>query len=263
MFEIQVRDASGSVLSSARGENGASLYYAAPYQPGDVLAFSGDTHHAFIMVDQALPESLVYLKNRQMAFTVPFGDKKTSYAPQAFAGEKHILSIHKAPAEELQKRRNLACNPIDQRFYGECFPHASASVETRDEPVFFVKNVLDGLKFNHSHGEWPYLSWGIADEGDAELTLQFGRPVIIDAVAITLRADFPHDSYWTSALLTLSDGAVKKLALEKTDGTQTFSFEEHQVEWLRLDHLERADDPSPFPSLRQLEVYGWDARQNG
>jgi hypothetical protein len=260
MYEIQVKNAAGKVLSCARGENGASLYYALSYQPGDVLTFSGGTQHVHIMVDQALPESLVYLKNRQLTFAVPFGDKKTAYAPQAFAGEKHILSIRPALAEELQKRRNLALNPLDQRFYEECFPHAAASVETRDEPVFFAKNVLDGLKFNHSHGEWPYLSWGIADEGDAVLTLYFGRLVIIDEAALTLRADFPHDSYWTSALLTLSDGTKRILTLEKTDNTQAFQLDEHQVEWLRLEHFERADDPSPFPSLRQLEVFGWDTK---
>lgn len=31
--------------------------------------------------------------------------------------------------------------------------------------------------------------------------------------------------------------------------------------WLKLSHLIKADDPSPFPALTQIEVYGTDTER--
>lgn len=38
------------------------------------------------------------------------------------------------------------------------------------------------------------------------------------------------------------------------------TFETKKIRWVRLSHLLKADDPSPFPALAQLEVYGRVAR---
>ena len=49
---------------------------------------------------------------------------------------------------------------------------ASANVETRGESVFAARNAIDGVKANRSHGAWPFESWGINRQDDAQLTLE-------------------------------------------------------------------------------------------
>lgn len=258
MYSIQVTDSAGKVRQSATGESYARLLCTLDYDEGDNIIFLADAEHCVVQADQALPETMVYLKEKKYIYKIPKGDFALAYPPQAFAGDRHILQIRPAREEELQTRRNLALNPLDQRFYESCFPHASANVETRDEPAFFARSVIDGLKFNHSHGSWPYQSWGIGGRADAEISIHFGRAVRIDEVAVTLRADFPHDSWWTKGTLTFSDGHQMALAFEKTGDTQYFKTGEHTVEWVKLSELIKARNLSPFPALTEWEVFGYD-----
>ena len=134
-----------------------------------------------------------------------------------------------------------------------------ANVETRGEAQFWARNAIDGLLFNDKHGNWPYHSWGIGERRDAWLRVDFGRPVTIDEVALVLRADFPHDAWWERGTLDCSDGFTVELPLVKTAEAQHFSIGRHTVTWVRLRDLVKADDPSPFPALTQLEVFGFDA----
>ena len=80
----------------------------------------------------------------------------------------------------------------------------------------------------------------------------------IDRVVLYTRADFPHDSWWTNATLTFSDGSTMELPMEKSALPHEFEFEPREVEWLELSKLIKSDDPSPFPALSQIEVYGTD-----
>ena len=256
MYTIQVLDASGHVKKSVSGPEYVRFLYRNVYEDGDSIAFSSDAEHCVVQVDQAMPEAQVYLPGKQFTYRIPKGDFALAYPPQAFAGEMHTLQIRPARPQELRARRNLAFNPADQRFCGNCFPHAAANVETRDEPVFFARSVIDGWKFNHSHGNWPFQSWGIGGRSDAQITIHFGRPVRIDEVALTLRADFPHDSWWAQGTLTLSTGKQMTLSFEKTADTQSFPIGEHVVEWVCLSELKQAEDPSPFPALTEWEVFG-------
>ena len=112
------------------------------------------------------------------------------------------------------------------------------------------------MKANHYHGEWPYTSWGINRDPNAAWRLDFGRRVMIDEAVLYLRADFPHDAWWRQATLHFSDGSQIRLDLEKTDAGQRFQFPERQTEWVVLDQLIKAEDPSPFPALTQLELWG-------
>jgi hypothetical protein len=88
------------------------------------------------------------------------------------------------------------------------------------------------------------------------MTIDFGRKVSVDCLKVYLRADFPHDSWWTKATVTFSDGSVEVLDLIKTDKVQTFPITAREIEWLTFGTLIKADDESPFPALTQLEVYG-------
>ena len=130
-------------------------------------------------------------------------------------------------------------------------------METRGEAVFAARNAVDGVYENDAHGTWPYQSWGINRDPNAALTLDFGRAVIVDELRLTLRADFPHDSYWTQATVAFDDGSREVLQLTKTAAPQTFT--PRTAKSLKLFELKKAEDPSPFPALTQLEAWGTEA----
>ena len=88
-----------------------------------------------------------------------------------------MISLRKARPYEVNIYRNLAENVNDQHGDVNCYPHASANVETRGEAVFAAKNAIDGVTANHSHGKWPFASWGINQRDDAEIKLEFGREI--------------------------------------------------------------------------------------
>ena len=140
-----------------------------------------------------------------------------------------------------------------------CYPHASANVETRGEAVFAARNAIDGTVAVSSHGRWPFASWGINIQDDAELTLDFGRPVTIDELRLTLRADFPHDAWWTQATVEFDDGSREVLELKKSAAPQCFAIAPRTVKSLKLFELIKAEDPSPFPALTQIEAWGVEA----
>ena len=181
-----------------------------------------------------------------------------SYSPRAFVGTDHYLTARPAHAEEIACPRNLARNVYDCHGNAACFPHAKANVETRGESVFAARNAIDGVVYPWCHGHYPFQSWGINRDPNACWTLDFGRPIKAGMLALTTRADFPHDAWWTSARLTLSDGESMTLQLEKApDGhRQCLDLHGVTITGLTLDNLKKSDDPSPFPALTQVEVWG-------
>lgn len=44
--------------------------------------------------------------------------------------------------------------------------------------------------------------------------------------------------------------------LEKSTRAHVLTFPEREITWIELCNLIKADDPSPFPALTQIEVYG-------
>lgn len=164
--------------------------------------------------------------------------------------------MKKAMAEEKNNYRILSENVWDQHGDVNCYPHASANVETRGESVFAALNAIDGVTVSESHGDWPYESWGINRRDDATWKLEFGRPVEMDKLIIYTRADFPHDNWWEKATVTFSDGTKEILDLKKGGEAQVFSVHKNGIEWLELSELIKAEDSSPFPALTQLQVYG-------
>lgn len=255
---IKIQDQAGMTKAVARGRNEVSLVYSDAYREGDHIVVEIEEKHSFYLVrlDDAGEGAILYL-TKDLHYEIPFAEKRISRSPKLFAGEKHLLYVRKARAYERDAYRNLAYNPWDQHGNTGCFPHASANVETRGESVFAAMNAVDGIKATSCHGEWPYQSWGINQRADARLRIDFGRQVCIDRLILYTRADYPHDNWWKSAVVTFSDGSEMALELLKTGEAQEFLLEEKQAEWLTLDCLIKGEeDGSPFPALSQIEVYG-------
>ena len=254
---LKIQDKDGNILLEQKGEDEVSLVYKAEYNEGDeiILETVPSNSHILWQVDDALGASMCYVTGT-VAYQVPFGEKKKVYSPKTFSGDKHYLYAKAAKKEEIAAYRNLTVNVNDQHDTIHCYPHASANVETRGESVFAARNAIDGVLENHGHGSWPYASWGINRDPNAEMKIDFGRKVTVDCLKVYLRADFPHDSWWTKATVTFSDGSTEVLDLIKSDRAQTFHIAERDVEWLTFGTLIKADDESPFPALTQLEAYG-------
>ncbi|WP_427023079.1 carbohydrate-binding protein [Aureimonas ureilytica] len=266
---LSVLDGEGRPRAQRTAADEVFLVFRETYAEGDVVAIeargeaggetAGEGIFVHLSLDDAMAPALVFLKGGRFALPVPFGPRRKTYSPRAFSGELHRLSVRLARPEELAARRDLALNPYDDPGNASAFPHASANVETRGEAVFAARNAIDGECANDDHGFWPYTSWGINQDPNAALTLDFGRPVRLDEVALTLRADFPHDAWWRQADIVLSDGSRETLNLVKTDRRQGFAIVPRVVEWLRLERLVKADDPSPFPALTRIEAFGHEA----
>ena len=88
--------------------------------------------------------------------------------------------------------------------------------------------------------------------------MDFGREVEIDKIVLFTRADFPHDSWWKQVTITFSDGTELVQPLEKSIEPHIINIDKKVITWLTLSKLIKAEDPSPFPALTQIEVYGKD-----
>lgn len=243
-----------TLLAEKRGPGEIHLLFTGEYQAGDEIEFQADAPECLVRVDAAVPWARVYAPEGGFRYRVPItGDNLTVYAPGAFAGDKHLLGLTAVLGNEY---RNLAANPADQRGDVTAYPHATANVETRDESAFCARNAIDGEHIADGHGEWPWGSWGVGKRTDAYLTVDFGRETRIDALTLYLRADFPHDAYWVSGAAVFSDGSELALTLRGADGPQRFTFPEKRARWVRLERLIKCDQPSAFPALRQIEVWG-------
>ena len=256
MITLFIENRDGETLAAASGEAACRLTYDAAFREGDRLRI--EAPRGLLWLEGALPSVPLYLPTGAAAYAIPFGAERKILAPQAFSGARHCFSARVPEVGETEARRCLSCNPWASHEPNGLFPFASANVETRGEAAFAARNAIDGLLETHGHGEWPYTSWGINRDPAAALRIDFGRPVRADEAVLYLRADFPHDAWWREGTLRFSDGSALTLKLEKTGKGQRFPFPARVTEWVVLDTLIKADDPSPFPALTQLQLFGCD-----
>jgi len=257
-LSIKIKNKNGEVVSENSGKDAVSIFYCGTYSDGDVIILnaSEEKRYLVIQLDDAITPAFIYLSGKEFIFPIPFDEKKMAYSPKSFSGDKHLLKARFAYDFEICAYKNLAKNEYDWNGNKSCFPHAAANVETRGEAVFAARNAIDGNSENHGHGYWPYNSWGINCRDDAEIIIDFGRTVEVDLMIIYIRADFPHDNWWEKVVFTFSDGTKILSNLEKTDSGQKISFEKKKTKWVRMNNLIKSNDPSPFPALRQWEIYG-------
>ena len=258
MISIFLKDREGQLLARADHEAEAFLCADRLYEDGDYFEVEG-ARHLWIQADVAIPAGEAYLPDGRMTWKVPRGEHLLAYAPTAFTGSRHIFSAREMTDAEIRGLRCLSRNPSDLRGNTDFYPHCTANVETRNESCFAARNAIDGVLLNTFHGEWPYQSWGIGTRTDACLTLDLGRTVCVERAALVLRADFPHDAYWVSGELRMDDGCVVSFPLQRTGERQWIDLGgKHLIRTVQLTNLIKSDDPSAFPALTQLELYGKD-----
>ncbi|MFD1670742.1 hypothetical protein ACFQ5M_01390 [Agrilactobacillus yilanensis] len=229
------------------------------WQAGDFISIKIEkpNQYLWVQLDETLAPSLIYLKTTEWIYKIPFSNKERSgQVDTAFCSKRHYLVARKAMPEDIDRYQNLALNTHDQSEVNGAYPHVSANVETRGEAVFFARNVIDGKLANLAHGIYPFQSWGINQQKNAELTLDFGRLVHIDRIKLLFRGDYPHDSFWTAVTITFSDNSKLRLTTVKSLDFQTFDFPVKNIIWLKLGNLQKNNDVSVFPALSQIEVYG-------
>lgn len=258
---IQVLAEDGSVKQQASGEENVYLVYNQAYEPGDVLVLQADEPgYVVAQLEDSIMPAFGYLKDTY-TWKVPFEEKAICYSPKSFSGAVHLLRARAAEQAEIKLRRNVALNPMDSHDNSGFFPHASANVETRGESVFAASNAINGNIANDGHGAYPYESWGVNQQADAEIKIDFGREVLLEDVVITLRADFPHDNWWKTATISFSDGSTFTPVFEKTAQPQEFPFAARVVTWAKMGGMKKDEsDPSPFPALTQIEFWGTDPK---
>lgn len=262
-LSIRITDAEGNILAERTSADFVNLVYSGEYHPGDKIVLAAKPRSFLVIhLDDGMNPSFVYMKEPEYTLPIPFAEKRLSYNPKAFSGKIHLLTAHTAAEAEISSEKNLAQNEYDSHGNTSCFPHASANVETRDESVFAARNAIDGNTENHSHGNWPYESWGINRDPNAAIKIDFGRTVSIRRIVLFTRADFPHDNWWTRATLTFSDGTSEPVSMAKTDRPHSFDMAKDRITWVKMGSLVKDEsDPSPFPALTQIQVFGTECKK--
>jgi len=257
-MRIYIRNIYGEILVDKSGRERLVLEYDRIWRRGDAVVFETETPYVTINLDPHLAETHAFIPGGRFEYAIPFGEKRTAYHPDAFSGPEHRISLRITESSLMKSRRNLALNSLDKRNINTCYPHSDANVMTRDEAVFESRNAIDGYCDTRGHGEFPFQSWGGGLRDDLEFELYFGRGVIIDEIALLLRADYrnDHDINWESGTIEFSDGSALPIEMMKTTEKQCFKLSHPKmVEWIKLNHLKR-EISSAFSALSQIEVYG-------
>lgn len=229
------------------------------YEEGDkfIVELPYEKTFLWVQMDETLEPSLIFVKEKYWQFEpVLKANEVLAYSPKAFIGTTHYVHCWVATSTDIHNYRNLARNVHDEKSESGAYPHALANVETRDEGVFYARNAIDGVIANEGHGAFPFQSWRINQRQDATLTIDFGREVETDKIALVLRGDYPHDSYWTQVTVTFSDGTSLELSTTNSLNRQYFTYPTIKTSQITLGSLVKHEDEALFPALTQIEVYG-------
>ena len=213
----------------------------------------------FLQLNPRIAESLIYCPSGEYSYEIP-SFTKSIFPSTLTAAAYPVITARLASEKDLAASRNLALNAYDLTENTESFPHASASnVYNNDEsPEFSARNAIDGFKTNLGHGTYPKQSWG-PEQNPAGLwfNVDFGTEVYASSIGITIRADFPHDTHFTKAILEFSDGSdPQEITLTQTSATQVFEIEGgvRKTSFVKISGFEKYN--SEWAALAEVEVFG-------
>lgn len=120
-LRIFITGGDGQVKAEAGGTGRVTLVYDAPYEEGDVIHMTGGPGYVVALLEDSMAETFGWLTG-EFRLAVPFGEKKISYSPRSFTGDRHLLWVRRAEEEETGERqsfdfeaRNVFVSPPDGR----------------------------------------------------------------------------------------------------------------------------------------------------
>lgn len=122
MITILVKAADGTMIASAQSADDARLCIDRAYEDGDTVEILADEKHLCVQMDVTLLPGEVYLPNGRMTWRIPAGEHRLAYAPGAFEAKRHVITARPMTTEEINGRRDIACNPADLRGETDFFP---------------------------------------------------------------------------------------------------------------------------------------------
>jgi len=257
---LKLVDKHGNILADTSGIN-VDFTFDRVYEEGDKLIVKLKDCGEFIWMklDESLKESIVLVPDKIFEYTVPFGLELIAYDEASFKKPTHRVTLREATDEEAFGSRIISENSADRHGVGRYFPHARANFVTRNDPVFFERNAIDGVINQNGHGIYPYHSWAGGAREDLEFYIDFGAEVEVEKIDFFLRADFAndHDTYWKSIDVEFDDGQIAYGQFEKPTGGQTLMLDEPKVtKTLHFTNFKQVSYPLSFAGLSQVQVYG-------
>lgn len=237
------------------------LEVPAKYTAGNTLTVKLPEGEKYLglALDSHMGEAIIYCPTGEYTFTVP---SDLQPYPNNFKNmASHTITARIVGSDELNERHNLAKNPYDLTdLTGNMtvtgYPHATTDSNCRNDGQFIVRNAIDGFTANEGHGGFPVQSWG-PDLGSHWMRVDFGREVYADEVKIYIRADFPHDTYFSSGTLQFSDGTKMDITFEKTSEGMSFTFDPIKTSYIELNNLKVVDvNGDDWAGITEFEVYG-------
>ncbi len=285
---IAVVDADGkTVAESTTG----TLEVDRKYVKGDRIVVTGAENMA-VRVDPRMLEAIIYSPKKKITYPIPswaqgaYGSNPTKYtpyprrpAPQAFLGEKHVITARIPTEKEVYSYRNVACNTMDKRdrrdpetdaggrewpekIADDMYPHACSNSEWRHSCIYAARNAIDGhVDSTGNHHGWPRQNWGPYGNAGGEarpgaaLKVDFGRPVEIDKLAVVVRYNPYQNNHWKEATVRFSDGSEVKINPKYNGERQAFPIEKRTVKWMKFTKLiDRRE--GGYAAFAEVEAWG-------
>ncbi len=261
--KIEFLEASGKTSLEATGQGYAILnvpdIYAA--KQGVRITLPEGEKYLAVCLSSKLGENIVYCPDG--VFEYKFPAKMGNIYPSSLDDSKNtvyinnVISARIPTADELSEPRNLAENVYDLKGNTTSYPHASTNNVADGEAAHYeARCAIDGFTSNTSHGTFPKQSWGPEKSTMAknEITIDFGRTVTADELQILIRCDFPHDTWFTGADVTFSDGTTEHIDMYKTEDFMTFPLNGRETSSIKLSNFTTAN--SEWAAITEIRVIG-------
>ncbi|MGN1409993.1 MAG: hypothetical protein ACI4XJ_07430 [Eubacteriales bacterium] len=265
VVRIEFMNANGSVIGSTEGVGYAILNVEGSYSAKQSVKITLPDGQKYIAVclNSKLGEQIVYCPSGVFEYRFPSG--MGSIFPTALNDKTDVVYINNVIAaripteDELTEQRNLAENVYDLKNSANQFPHAETnSVADNNALQYESRCAIDGFTANQGHGTWPVQSWG-PDKATMDsnyISVDFGREVQLDSLEIIIRCDFPHDTWFTGAEITLSDGTTRQINMYKTDDAMVFDMGGAKTSSIRLSGFTTAEDK--WAAITEIRAFGSD-----
>ena len=106
ILSLKVIDKNGNTICVSSGEDFVDLVCMRAYEEGDRIVLETSRKNLYInwQVDDALGAAFVYLTDN-VAYEIPFGEKRISLSPKVFSGVRHYLYAEAARQDEIEAYR--------------------------------------------------------------------------------------------------------------------------------------------------------------